>query len=143
MLDDDGVACRLTDQSEHLSMSLFAKDDNLTRPHLILLLDALLQLEHHRTRGINDLDIIQTGQLIGLRGLAMSTQQYFHVVQLAHLVVIDGDESHVAQALTLHTIMHYITQAIELIALGQLFLGFLDSGSHTEAETTAVVNLNL
>ena len=143
MLDDDGVACRLTNQSEHLSMSLFPEDDNLSGACLILLLDALLQLEHHRARSVDNLDIVLTSQLIGLRGLAMSAQQYLHMVQLTHLVVIDGDESHVAQTLTLHTIMHDITQAIELIALGQLFLGFLDSGGHPEAETTAVVNLNL
>ena len=73
----------------------------------------------------------------------MSTKKYLYVMQLAHLVVVDGDEPHLTQALALHTIMNNIAEAIELIALGQLFLCFLDGGGHSEAETTAVVDLNL
>ena len=73
----------------------------------------------------------------------MSTKENLYVMQLAHLVVIDGNESHLTQALALHTIMNNIAEAIELIALGQLFLCFLDGGGHSEAETTAVVDFNL
>ena len=64
-------------------------------------------------------------------------------MQLTHLVVIDGNESHLTQTLTLHTIVNNIAEAIELIALGQLFLCFLDGGGHSETETTAVVDFNL
>ena len=73
----------------------------------------------------------------------MSTKKYLYVMQLAHLVVVDGDEPHLTQALALHTIMNNIAEAIELIALGQLFLCFLDGGGHSETETTAVVDFNL
>ena len=58
-------------------------------------------------------------------------------MQLAHLVVVNGDEPHLTQALALHTIVNNIAEAIELIALGQLFLCFLDGGGHSETETTA------
>jgi len=124
-------------------MSLLAKDNNLAWTSLILFLDALLQLEHYRTRGINDFNIILTSQLIGFRGLTMRTQQHLHVVQLAQLVMIDGDEPHLAQALTLHTIVYYITQTIQFIAFGQFFLSLLYSSGYSEAEATAVINLNL
>ena len=73
----------------------------------------------------------------------MSTKKYLYVMQLAHLVVVDGDEPHLTQTLALHTIMNNIAEAIELIALGQLFLCFLDGGGHSEAEATAVVDFNL
>ena len=69
----------------------------------------------------------------------MSTEQHLDIVQLAHLVVVDGNESHLTQTLTLHTIMHNITETIELRALGQLFFGLFDGGGHSKAEATAVV----
>ena len=73
----------------------------------------------------------------------MRTQQHLGMMQLAQLVVVDGDESHLAQSLTLHTVMDDISQAIELVALGQFLLGFLDGGGHSEAEATAFVYFNL
>ena len=60
-------------------------------------------------------------------------------MQVAHTVVVDGDESHLAQPFTLHTIVHNIAQAIECLALCQLFFGFFDGCGHSEAETAAVV----
>ena len=73
----------------------------------------------------------------------MRTQQHLGMMQLAQLVVVDGDESHLAQSLTLHTVMYDIAQAIELVALGQFLLSFLDGGGHSEAEATAFVDFNL
>ena len=73
----------------------------------------------------------------------MRTQQHLDVMQLTHLVMIDGDESHLAQTLTLHTVMYDISQAIELLALSQFLLRFLDGRSHSKTETTAVIYLNL
>ena len=113
------------------------------RRSLILLFDLLLELEHHRASGINNLDMITTGQFISLWGLSMSAQQHLHIVKLAHLLVVDGDESHLAQTIALHAVMHDIAKAIEGAPLCQLFLGFLDGGGYSEAEATAFIDFNL
>ena len=73
----------------------------------------------------------------------MGTKQHLDVMQLAHIVVINGNESHIAQAVTLHAIMHNITKTIERIALCQLFFSLFDGGGYTKAETTAAVYLYL
>ena len=93
-------------------MTFLTEDHDLRGVFIILFLDALLELEHHRTSGINDLDVVLTGELVGLRGLTVGTQQHLHVVQLAHIIVIDGDQSHLAQTITLHTIVDDITKTV-------------------------------
>ena len=108
-----------------------------------MLFDLLLELEHHRTSGIDNLDMITTGKFISLWGLSMSAQQHLHIVKLAHLLVVDGDESHLAQTIALHAVMHDIAKAIEGAPLCQLFLGFLDGGGYSEAEATAFIDFNL
>ena len=73
-LNDNRLTLRLSHQSQHLSMSLFTKDDNLRiGVGIKLFLDAFLQLQHHRTGGIDNLDIVTTRQFVSLRRLAMST----------------------------------------------------------------------
>ena len=108
-----------------------------------MLFDALLELEHHRTGGIDDLNVVSTGELVGLRGLSVGTQQHLHIVEVAHVIMVDGDESHFPETITLHTVVHDIAEAVECLTLCQFFLGFLDGGGHTKAETTAVVNFDL
>ena len=73
----------------------------------------------------------------------MGTQQHLHVVQLPHLIMVNGDQSHLPKAVTLHPIMHDITQTIERITLCQFLLRFLNGSRHPETEATAIVNLNL
>ena len=65
------------------------------------------------------------------------------MMQMSHLLVVDGDESHLPQALTLHAVVHDVAQTIELGALGQFLLGLPDSCRHAKAETTAFVNLDI
>ena len=130
-------------------MTTLAKDDNLGVGcwvlgvgYFILALDAFLQLEHHRTGGIDDLDIVPACQFVGLRGFSVSPQQHFHIVQLLHFVVLDGHEAHLTKTVTLHAIVHDITQAIEFIAMRQFLFGLLNSGGHTEAEATAIIDFD-
>ncbi len=57
-------------------MSLLTEDDDLClRIVDILLLDAALQLEYHRTGGINDFDVVSLGKGISLRRFTMGTKQ--------------------------------------------------------------------
>ena len=151
VLDNDCLRLGLTNKAKHLGMSLLTEDDDLCgrsvgrgvdKRAVVLRLDALLELEHHRTGGIDDLDVVLAGQFIGLRGFTMGTQQHLDMVKLAHVVVVDGDESHLTQALALHAVVHDIAETIEGLALCELFLGFLNGGGHSETEATAFINFN-
>ena len=63
----------LADESEHLGMTAFAENNNLFSTTIVLLFNASLELEHHRTGGVDDLDIVPLGQFISLRRFAMRT----------------------------------------------------------------------
>ena len=93
-------------------MTFFTEDDDLALAHLILFLDALLELEHHRTGGIDDLDVVAAGDLVGLRGFAVGTEEHLYIVEFAHIVVVDGDEAHIFQTLALHTVVDDIAETI-------------------------------
>ena len=80
-------------------------------------------------------------QIVGFRRFAVGAQQHFHIVQLFHLLVVDGDEAQLRQALALHAVVHNVAQAVELVALGQFLFGLADGSGHAETETTAAVNL--
>ena len=151
-LDDDSGGLRLSHETKHLGMTLLAEDYDLggrgllithTMILIILALDALLELEHHRTGRIDNLDVVAAGEFVGLRGLAVGTKQHLHVVELAQVVVVDGDKAHLMEPFALHAVVHDIAETVERLSLCQFFLGFLDGGGHTEAEATAVIDLNL
>ena len=72
----------------------------------------------------------------------MGTEEHTYVAQLAKLLMVDGYESQLAQALTLHPVVHDIAQAVERSTLLQLLLGLAYGGGHPEAETRMFVNLN-
>ena len=72
----------------------------------------------------------------------MGAQQHLDIMKAGKIVVIDSDEPHLLQALTLHTVMYDITQAVESVAPCQFFFSFLDSSGHSETETTAVIDFN-
>ena len=72
----------------------------------------------------------------------MSAQQDLDIVEPCHLLMVDGDEPHLAQTVTLHAIMHDIAEAVEGVALGQLLLSLLDGRGDAEAEAAAVVYLD-
>ena len=154
ILNDNGVGMCLTHESQYLGVTFLAENNylwsiltshfTLFTPRLVILfLDAFLELQHHRTSGINDFYVVATSQLVGLRGFAMSPQQHLHIMQLAKVVVIDGDESHSTQALTLHTIVYDVAQTVKPVSLGQFLFCFLDGCGHSKTETTAVVDFNL
>ena len=91
-LNHDGLAGSLPHQSQHLCVSILAKDDYLRiRIAGILTLDTFLQLQHHRTGGVNDVYMVLLSQGISLRRLTMSTQQHLDMMQLLHILVVDGD----------------------------------------------------
>jgi hypothetical protein len=116
------------------------------------LFDALLELEHHRAGGIDDLDVVTAGEFVGLWGFAVGTEEHLHVVELTHVVVVDGDEAHILQAFALHTVVDNIAKAIELggwrlqipsnVLGSEFFFGLADGGGHTETEATARVNFD-
>ena len=95
-------------------MASLAIDDNL-RCRLAFLgvvvsgIDALLQLEDHRTGGVDNLDAVATGDFIGLGWLAVGTQQHLHVVQLFQLLMGDGLQALTGQTVHLGRVVHDVT----------------------------------
>jgi len=73
----------------------------------------------------------------------VGTQKDFDVMQTLKVVVVDCDEPHAAQTLTLHAVMHYIAEAIQRLSLSQFFLCLAYGSGYSEAETAAAVNLYL
>ena len=154
-LNDDGVRLRLSDESKNLGVTFLAEDHDLWSiliPHsafhiprqFILLLDALLELEHHRAGGIDNLDVVTTGEFVGLRRFPMGTQQHLHIMELTHIIMVDGDEPQVFQPLTFHTVVNDIAQTVEGLVTGaKLLLSLLNGGGHSETEATAFVYLDL
>ena len=47
--------------------------------------------------------------------------QYFHIVEFAQVIVVDGNKSHLTKAFALHTIVYDITETVEDWLIG----GFL------------------
>lgn len=106
-LNHDGLAGSLPHQSQHLCVSILAKDDYLRiRIAGILPLDTFLQLQHHRTGGVNDVYMVLLGQGISLRRLTMSTQQHLDMMQLLHILVVDGDQPGMMQPFHLHSVVY-------------------------------------
>ena len=103
----DGLADSLPHKSLHLCVSVLTKDDYLRiRIADILSLDAFLQLQHHRTGGINDVYMVSLGQGISLRRLTISTQQHLDMIQLLHILVVDGDKPGMMQPFHLHSVVY-------------------------------------
>ena len=56
-------------------------------------------------------------------------------MQLLEVLMVDGNQSHLAQSFTLHSVMNDIAQTIERTTFRQFFLRLADSRGHTKAET--------
>ena len=126
-------------------MTGFAENDNLLAVPgigVILPLDAFLQVQHHGAGGIDEMDLVFGGLTVGGRRLAMCPQEHVGTVQPREGIVVDGDQSHSAQAFHLAPVMHNVTETIEPTALLQLFLGLADGAGHAETEPRTRVNFN-
>ena len=78
--DDDGGAVGLTRKSNHLGMTRFTKDDNLSvhRTHLVIAFpDSLLQGQHDRAGGIHKFNIKRLGSTVGLGRLTVGPDKHF------------------------------------------------------------------
>ena len=137
----------LSHQAQHLGVTTLAVDDDLRRVGarfnaIECGVDALLQLEHHRTGGVDDFDAVASGGLVGLGRFAMGAQQHLHVMQLFKLLVRDGFQAAAGQTVHLGSVVHDVAQAVKVPALLKLLLGLADGCRHTEAKPRSLVNLN-
>ena len=124
-------------------MTALAVDHYLRYAAVIGSLDTLLQPEHHRAGGVDDLNAVAAGGIVGRWRLAVGTQQHLDVVQGGQVVVRYGAQTAAAQALDLAAVVHYIAQAIQAAVGVELVLGFLYGRDYAEAETRLVIYLNL
>ena len=109
-----GVALGLPHQAKHLGMAGLAVDDYLCLGvSLILAAYAALQLQHHGACSIDNLYVVGTGDGIGGRGLAVSTEQHLAIAEGKHLLMVDRLQAERPEAFTLHAVVNNIAKAVE------------------------------
>ena len=89
-------AVSLAHKTQDLGMSFLSEYDYLLGggvKFLILPMNTLLKLKHHRACGVNQGDSVVAGRAVGRWGLAVCAQQHLCSVQCAELLVVDGLES--------------------------------------------------
>lgn len=120
IFDHDGMAADLSHQSYDFGVSLFAEYHNLCVGVAgKFVLDALLKMENDGTGGIDDVDIVPTGCIVGLRRFAVCPQQEFGIVEVIEVGMFDGLQTESTQTLAFTPVMHNITKAEERLALRQ------------------------
>ena len=147
IFDDGGMTLGLAYEAQHLGMTTLTVDDDL-RGWLVVInavvggMDALLQFQHNRAGGIDNLDMVASGGLIGLGRFAMGAQQHLHVMQAFQLLVGDSLKAAACQTIYLGSVVHDVAQAIQVPTLVKFLLGLADGCCHSEAESRPVVNLD-
>ena len=135
---NNSTSVGLPDQAKHFGMAFLAKDNHLSVLRLLpLTLHPALQGQHHRTRRVNDCDVIALGRFVGRWWFAMGSEQHRCIVKLLKLFMIDGDQSLVSKTLHLDTVVYDVAKAVEGLACLEFFLRFVDGSGHTEAKATA------
>ena len=129
----------LADEAEDFGVSPLAVDDNLRcRPVRLVAviggMDALLQFEHYRAGGVDDFDAVAAGGFIGLRRFAVCPEQHFHVVQLLQLLVGNGLQTTAGETVHLGSIVHNVTQAVQVPGSPKFLLCFADGCRYPKAE---------
>ena len=86
------LAIGLPHETVHFGVPALAVDNNLRTSAVagIGCVDALLELEHHRAGGVDNLDVVLPRNAVCLRRLAVRPQEHFHIVQPAQVVVGDS-----------------------------------------------------
>lgn len=112
-LDYDSLLASLTHQAKDFGMTVFAKYHYLgIGGSIVLSPDAALQSQHHGAGGIDNLDVVALGKLVGLWRFAMGSQQDFDIVELGELLMVDGDEPFGMEAFYFHAVVYDIAKAI-------------------------------
>lgn len=113
ILDYYSMLASLPHQAKDFGMTVFAKYHYLgIVGSIVLSPDATLQSQHHGAGGIDNLDIVALGKLVGLGRFAMGSQQDFDIVELGELLMVDGDESFGMEAFYFHAVVYDIAKAI-------------------------------
>ena len=99
-------------------------------------------MEHDGTGGIDEIDVVGNGLVVGGGWFTMGTQQNISIVQCLKTFVVDGDETELSQTFHLATVVNNVAETIEGLSMLQLLFGFADSARHTEAEAGTGVNFD-
>ena len=94
-------------------MPVFPKDDDLCIwVGIKLLFYPPLQLQHHRASGVNYLDILPFGDFVCHGRLAMCPEHDLDIVQAQEVVMVDGDQPHFPEPVTLHAVVYDVAQTV-------------------------------
>ena len=111
ILDHNGSTLDLSGQTYHLGVAVLAKYNHLTTNLLHFIVGALdfaLQCRHHGARRVDHLDRQLLGTSVGRRGLAVSTNKQSTTAEMFHIVVRNGLQTKLFEALYLNAIMHNV-----------------------------------
>ena len=142
LFDDDGLSGGLSYQTQYFGVSIFALFHNLLVAVVfldVLLLNLLLQAEYDRAGCVNDFYIVAAGNVISFRGLSMSTQQHFGVVEVVEFLMVDGNQPHCLQAFHFTAVVHDVSQTIEGSSFRQFLFCLVYCGDNSETEAGAFV----
>jgi hypothetical protein len=136
------VAVGLSHEAQHLRVARLSEYYYLRlRVVGIFVAYALLQLQHHGTGGIDEVNVVGLGGAVGRRRFAVGAQQHLGVVERVELLVVDGLQTERAQAFALLAVVDYVAQTVERVALAQFLLGLAYRRGHAKAEPRIFVNL--
>ena len=148
MFDDHGGVVCLSLQTDNLGVSAFAEDSNL-RLRVVVFVGivglgySLLQTFDHGASAIDNRVAVLLCYPVGAGRLAVCAQQHACVVNGSQIIIIDRLQPQLLQPLHLLTVVHYITQAVELPRLLQLVLCATNGTCHSCAESAVAVNCYL
>ena len=127
-------------------MAPLAEDDHLA-PHGAHLLvgahDALLQPRHYGAGGVDKLDAQPLRLAVGGRRLAVGTDEEALALETGHLLVGDGPQPQLLEALHLDAVVYDVAQRIDAAASGEGLLGLRDGPDHAEAEARFIVDFDV
>ena len=111
--DHDRFAVGLPHQPEHFGVAVLAVDHDLGVFHFVIdATDALLQIEHDGTGGVDEGDVVASCDLVSRGGFTVCTEQNPDIVQSGEGFVVNDHKTTLAQALAFAAVVDDVTETI-------------------------------
>ena len=142
--DYNRFARRLPHQPEHFGVAVLAVNDDLWVGHLVIdTHDALLQIEHNGTSGVDKRDVVAACRFVSRGWFAVGTKQNAHITKLRKRFVVYDDQSSLTQPLDFAAVVDDVAQTIEDVVVRQFFFCPVDGRGHPEAKAGTGVDFDI
>ncbi len=136
-LNNGDIVIDLSRESYNLGMATLTQEHNTTTYalHLIVgLPEAALKACNNGARSVDNVNAELLGTDVCPRRLAMGTHKKRTTTERSHIVVRDGTQTKLLEALHLDTVMHYIAKRVNLTRGLQSLLSLANGAYDTKAE---------